>query len=64
MRSLERGSQGCTIARAGDNVAIALQKNDANQENALAGNQSHKMLSKLGEAKSKDDNLKNHKIIV
>ena len=31
MRSLERGSQGCTIARAGDNVAIALQKNDANQ---------------------------------
>ena len=31
MRSLERGSQGCTIARVGDNVAIALQKNDANQ---------------------------------
>ncbi|WZY70448.1 hypothetical protein YC2023_002688 [Brassica napus] len=29
--SLERGSQGCTIARAGDNVAIALQENDANQ---------------------------------
>ncbi|KAF3549310.1 hypothetical protein DY000_02000001 [Brassica cretica] len=31
VRSLERGSQGCTIARAGDNVAIALQENDANQ---------------------------------
>ncbi|CAN6989180.1 unnamed protein product [Brassica rapa subsp. trilocularis] len=49
MRSLERGSQGCTIARAGDNVAIALQENDANQVmsgevNALAGNESHKML--------------------
>ncbi|KAG2334331.1 hypothetical protein Bca52824_005511 [Brassica carinata] len=30
-RSLERDSQGCTIARAGDNVAIALQGIDANQ---------------------------------
>ncbi|CAN6805730.1 unnamed protein product [Brassica oleracea] len=31
VRSLERDSQGCTIARAGDNVAIALQGIDANQ---------------------------------
>ncbi|XP_023637301.1 HBS1-like protein isoform X1 [Capsella rubella] len=31
VRSLERDSQACTIARAGDNVAIALQGIDANQ---------------------------------
>lgn len=31
VRSLERDSQGCTIARAGDNVAVALQGIDANQ---------------------------------
>ncbi|CAF2135598.1 unnamed protein product [Brassica napus] len=31
VKSLERDSQGCSIARAGDNVAIALQGIDANQ---------------------------------
>ncbi|CAH2073209.1 unnamed protein product [Thlaspi arvense] len=31
VRSLERDSQACTIARAGDNVAIVLQGIDANQ---------------------------------
>ncbi|CAN6838938.1 unnamed protein product [Brassica oleracea] len=31
VRSLERDSQGCSVARAGDNVAIALQGIDANQ---------------------------------
>ncbi|AED91574.1 Translation elongation factor EF1A/initiation factor IF2gamma family protein [Arabidopsis thaliana] len=31
IRSLERDSQACTIARAGDNVALALQGIDANQ---------------------------------
>ncbi|CAF1707321.1 unnamed protein product [Brassica rapa subsp. narinosa] len=65
--SLEHDSQGFTIARAGDNVAIAFQETDAYQvidgvklieeENALAGNQFHKMLSMLGESESKVDNL-------
>ncbi|KAH0933038.1 hypothetical protein HID58_010155, partial [Brassica napus] len=59
--SLEHDSQGFTIARAGDNVAIAFQETDAYQvmsreENALAGNQFHKMLSMLGESESKVDN--------
>ncbi|CAN6821732.1 unnamed protein product [Brassica oleracea] len=65
--SLEHDSQGFTIARAGDNVAIAFQETDAYQvidgvklneeENSLAGNQFHKMLSMLGESESKVDNL-------
>ncbi|KAH0863803.1 hypothetical protein HID58_081014 [Brassica napus] len=56
--SLEHDSQGFTIARAGDNVAIAFQETDCiSKENALAGNQFHKMLSMLGESESKVDNL-------
>ncbi|KAL0677593.1 hypothetical protein Bca4012_005574 [Brassica carinata] len=62
MDVLLHDSQGFTIARAGDNVAIAFQETDAYQvmsgeENALAGNQFHKMLSMLGESESKVDNL-------
>ncbi|KAL0648109.1 hypothetical protein Bca4012_046400 [Brassica carinata] len=68
--SLEHDSQGFTIARAGDNVAIAFQETDCissnarsdgvkliEEENALVGNQFHKMLSMLGESESKVDNL-------